>query len=65
MNKVYFATRKFLSDEEGVTAIEYGLIAAMIAVAIVATVYLVGQQLNSLFDRIRACLAAPSATTCK
>lgn len=60
MNKVFLATRKFLSDEEGVTAVEYGLIAALIAVAVVATVYLVGQQLKTTFDKIRTCLLTPS-----
>ncbi|MDO8771167.1 MAG: Flp family type IVb pilin [Burkholderiaceae bacterium] len=61
MNKVFLATRKFLSDEEGVTAIEYGLIAALIAVAVIATVYLVGVQLNTVFKQIQTCLEIPSA----
>ena len=42
--------KKFLKEEEGVTAIEYGLIAAGIGVAIVAVVFLVGTQLNTLFS---------------
>lgn len=61
MDKVFLATRKFLSDEEGVTAIEYGLIAALIAIAIVVTVGLIGTQLNTLFARIKNCLSAASA----
>lgn len=61
MNKVFLATRKFLSDEEGVTAIEYGLIAALIAVAVIATVYLVGVQLNTVFAKIQTCLTTPSS----
>jgi pilus assembly protein Flp/PilA len=65
MNKLYLATRKFLRDEEGVTAIEYGLIAALIAVAVIATVYLIGDKLNTMFDKIQACLANPGADTCK
>lgn len=60
MNKALLATRNFLRDEEGVTAVEYGLIAALIAVAVIATVYLVGQQLNATFEAIRACLVAPA-----
>jgi pilus assembly protein Flp/PilA len=39
----------FLSDESGATAIEYGLIAAGIAVAIIAAVQLVGTSLNATF----------------
>ena len=44
--------KKFLKDEEGVTAIEYGLIAAGIGVAIVVVVFLVGTQLNNLFTTV-------------
>ena len=39
----------FLSDESGATAIEYGLIAAGIAVAIIAAVQSVGSALNANF----------------
>ncbi|MFZ3127148.1 MAG: Flp family type IVb pilin [Rhodoferax sp.] len=60
MKQLYLATRKFLRDEEGVTAIEYGLIAALIAVAVIATVYLVGQELNNTFVKIKTCLVTPA-----
>lgn len=43
---------RFKSDESGATAIEYGLIAALIAVAIIAAVRAVGGSLNSTFDAI-------------
>ena len=52
MNKLILATRQFLQDEDGVTAIEYGLIAALIAVAIIASVGLVGTNLDKVFDQI-------------
>lgn len=39
-------------SESGVTAIEYGLIAALIAVAIIATVTLVGGSLSTLFGGV-------------
>jgi pilus assembly protein Flp/PilA len=48
---------KFIKDEEGVTAIEYGLIAAGIGIAIVATVGLVGGQLNTLFNQVLTALS--------
>jgi pilus assembly protein Flp/PilA len=48
---------KFIKDEEGVTAIEYGLIAAGIGIAIVATVGLVGGQLNTLFTQVVTALS--------
>ena len=41
--------RRFLNDEEGVTAIEYGLIAAIIAVAIVGGVTTIGTNLKQYF----------------
>lgn len=43
---------KFLCDEDGVTAIEYGLIAALIAVVIVAAVKTVGTDLNATFTLV-------------
>lgn len=50
MNNLSVVIRSFLKDEEGVTAIEYGLIAALIAVAIIVMVALVGDQLNNVFN---------------
>ena len=47
---------QFIRDEEGVTAIEYGLIAAGIGIAILATVDLVGGQLDALFEEVRVAL---------
>lgn len=52
MDKIILATRRFLKDEEGVTAIEYGLIAALIAVVIIGAVTLVGQDLNNTFNKV-------------
>ena len=43
---------KFIKDDRGVTAIEYGLIAAGIAVAIIATVDTVGTKLNATFTSV-------------
>jgi len=42
----------FLNDESGATAIEYGLIAACIAIAIIAAVKGVGTNLNSTFNNV-------------
>jgi pilus assembly protein Flp/PilA len=44
--------RKFLADESGATAIEYGLIAAGIALAIIAVVNGLGTKLNTKFTSI-------------
>ena len=59
MEKLVLATRRFLRDEEGVTAIEYGLIAALIAVVIIVGAGAVGTNLDLVFDRIGACLSMP------
>jgi pilus assembly protein Flp/PilA len=46
----------FLADDRGATAIEYGLIAAGIAVAIIATVFALGTSLNSTFSTVSTSL---------
>ena len=45
--------KKFVQNEEGATAIEYGLIAAGIAVAIAAAVFALGSRLNALFGSVK------------
>jgi len=47
---------KFLNDESGATAIEYGLIAAGIALAIIAVVNGLGTNLNGMFTSINTSL---------
>jgi len=46
----------FLSDQSGATAIEYGLIAAGIALAIIAVVNGLGSNLNTMFSSINTSL---------
>ncbi|MEN6421948.1 MAG: Flp family type IVb pilin [Smithella sp.] len=48
--------KKFLKDEEGVTAIEYGLIAAGIAVAIAAIVFTLGGNIRDAFTEVSDCI---------
>jgi pilus assembly protein Flp/PilA len=48
--------RRFLADESGATAIEYGLIAAGIALAIIAVVNGIGTKLNTKFASINSSL---------
>ena len=47
------SAKHFLKDESGATAIEYGLIAAGIAVAIIVVVKALGTQLNSIFTSVK------------
>jgi pilus assembly protein Flp/PilA len=49
---------RFLSDSSGATAIEYGLIAAGISLAIIAVVTTIGTTLNTTFTSISSQLSA-------
>ncbi len=44
--------RAFIRSEKGATAIEYGLIAALIAVVIIGALTLVGNDLNAMFRNV-------------
>ena len=44
--------KRFLKEEDGVTAIEYGLIAGLIAVVIILVLVTVGTELNRIFNFI-------------
>ena len=50
------ANLRFVRDESGATAIEYGLIAAGISVAIIATVQALGTNLNTTFTSVSTAL---------
>ena len=52
---------RFVADESGATAIEYGLIAAGISVVIIATINTLGTTLNAKFKAIVDGLAPPAA----
>ena len=54
----------FLREEDGAAAIEYGLIAALIAVAIIVGATLLGTSLDGLFTRLGNCMATPTAAIC-
>ena len=47
---------RFMQDQSGATAIEYGLIAAGISVAIIAVVKALGTQLNTVFTSVKTAL---------
>jgi pilus assembly protein Flp/PilA len=49
---------RFAQDESGATAIEYGLIAALISVALIAAATLLGTNLGNLFNGIAGKLSA-------
>lgn len=57
MSTFILAVRRFMADEEGVAALEYALLAALIALVIVATVRTLGINLSLVFDNMRAAFA--------
>ena len=51
---------KMISDRSGATAIEYGLIAALISVVIIGAITLVGSNLSTVFNTVATKLATAS-----
>lgn len=60
-NLAHIALAQKLRREDGVTAIEYGLIAALIAVAIITAVKTVGGDLNNVFNDVGSALTNATA----
>ena len=52
MSKIVSAVKAFVADENGVTAIEYGLITALVGVAIVGAVKVLGLQISDTFTTV-------------
>ena len=53
--------KRFLMEEDGVTAIEYGLIAGLVAVVIIVALTTVGSGLNSIFGSVSTELETAAA----
>jgi pilus assembly protein Flp/PilA len=51
------ALKNFMQEEDGVTAIEYGLLAGLISIVIIVAVTSIGQNLNLIFTTIAGALA--------
>jgi pilus assembly protein Flp/PilA len=54
---------RFMTDESGATAIEYGLIAAIVSVGIIAALGKVSKSLNSTFGSVSSALDGASTST--
>lgn len=54
---------KFVKDESGATAIEYGLIAALIAVVIISAITTLGTELSAAFGRVATALSGAGVAT--
>jgi pilus assembly protein Flp/PilA len=62
MKNLSVDVKRFIEEEEGVTAIEYALIAALIAIVIITAVALIGTRLNNVFNCIASKLNDPTAS---
>ena len=62
MKSLYMGIQRFLNNEEGVTAIEYALIASLIAVVIIAAVSVTGQQICATFNTVSTKLGGVAAS---
>ena len=58
MKTIFTAIQAFVADEDGVTAIEYGLIAALIGVAMATAAATVGDEVRDAFTRVATALTA-------
>jgi pilus assembly protein Flp/PilA len=64
VKNLYLGVQRFMNDEEGVTAIEYALIASLIAVVIIVAVQSTGTNINNVFLKIADCLTTPPGALC-
>ncbi|MBC7499278.1 MAG: Flp family type IVb pilin [Herminiimonas sp.] len=58
MNTFISQVKRFVADEEGAAAVEYGLMVGLIAVVIIATVTSLGTELNNKFTAVLNALRA-------
>jgi pilus assembly protein Flp/PilA len=64
MKNLYLGIQRFVNDEEGVTAIEYALIASLIAVVIIVAVTGTGTNVKAVFTKVCTALANNNASGC-
>jgi pilus assembly protein Flp/PilA len=66
MHTIYAAVarvrRALRHDDRGATAVEYGLMVALIAAVIAGVVYTLGQTLHDKFNTVNSCVSTASAT---
>jgi pilus assembly protein Flp/PilA len=60
MTQLYTKARTFILDEEGASAVEYGLLVAGIAVAVMAAIYGIGTALNTKYNQVQTQLGGGS-----
>jgi pilus assembly protein Flp/PilA len=60
MKDLFTKVRTFVLDEEGASAVEYGLLVAGIAVAVMAAIYGIGTALNTKYNQVQTQLGGGS-----
>ena len=61
LTKIIARVQAYIQSEEGATAIEYGLIAGGISLAIMAAVFLAGDSLSAMFGSISTALSSAAS----
>ena len=61
ITRLYVRSQNLLSDSEGASAVEYGLLIAGIAAIIVAIVFILGGQVNSAFTEVSSTISNKGA----
>jgi pilus assembly protein Flp/PilA len=64
MKSVVIGIRRFLREEEGANAVEYSLLAGLIAIAIVVGAGLLGTNINTFLNNVALCVATPTQANC-
>jgi pilus assembly protein Flp/PilA len=60
MKDLFSKIRMFILDEEGASAVEYGLLVAGIAVAVMAAIYGIGSSLNTTYSQVQTQISGGS-----
>lgn len=63
MTKIRDFITSLARDESGATAVEYGLMVALIAVVIIVAVALLGSELNTIFNKVYNCIKNASTAS--
>jgi pilus assembly protein Flp/PilA len=64
MNTLLIGIRRFLREEKGANAVEYSLLAGLIAIAIVVGASTLGGNINTFLDNVAKCVQTPNQTNC-
>lgn len=64
MKKLQHFGRAFIAEDEGATMIEYGLLAALIAIVVAAVALSLGNSLANRFENVRSCVDNTGDISC-